>query len=55
MDLFSRYFGRVGGTPQRTSSACSSEKVGILLHADKVRSARTTDTTKVPAEKVYNF
>jgi len=26
-----------------------------LLHADDVRSGRTTDTTKVPVEKVHNF
>jgi len=26
-----------------------------LLHADDVRSGRTTDTTTVPAEKVHNF
>jgi hypothetical protein len=25
MDLFSRYFGRIGGTPQRTSSAWSRD------------------------------
>jgi hypothetical protein len=26
-----------------------------LLHADDVRSGRTTDATRVPAEKVHNF
>jgi hypothetical protein len=26
-----------------------------LLHADDVRSGRTTDSTAVPAEKVHNF
>jgi hypothetical protein len=26
-----------------------------LLHNNDVRSGRTTDATKVPAEKVYNF
>jgi len=26
-----------------------------LLHADKVRSGRTTDATTVPTEMVYNF
>jgi hypothetical protein len=26
-----------------------------LVHADDVRSGRTTDATKVPAEKVHNF
>jgi len=26
-----------------------------LLHADDVRSGRTTDSTVVPAEKVHNF
>jgi hypothetical protein len=26
-----------------------------LLHADDDHSGRTTDATKVPAEKVYNF
>jgi len=29
--------------------------VDSLLHADDVLSSRTTDTTKVPAEKVHNF
>jgi hypothetical protein len=33
MDLFSRYGGRVGGTPQRTSSACSSDS--MLLQGKK--------------------
>ena len=33
--------------------SCSS--VESLLHADDVRSGRTTDSTTVPAEKVYNF
>jgi len=26
-----------------------------LHHADDVRSGRTTDTTTIPGEKVYNF
>jgi hypothetical protein len=30
-------------------------RVETLLHADDVRSGRTTDATKVPSKKIHNF
>jgi hypothetical protein len=48
LDCAESFRGLSGGCFSRSS-------MQSLLHADDIRSGRTTDSTTVPAEKVHNF